>query len=421
MAATGVFEEWNTYAQRIKLKNRDVDLDSIIKDAEHKIVALTGIRRSGKSSLLMLLLQRLNGENQKAAYINAEDTRLRNTPNILDEALRWFGDEGYLLIDEVTNAQDWEGWLARNHELLQGRLHLIVTSSRRGLSEPSRPLRGRILQIEVYPLSFREFLDFKGIAPEKTTAGRGKTQRILEEYVIYGGYPEIALSDNPTDKIRILGSYFQNIVSLDIAEASRIEVSLVETLTRYMVDTPNFSATKAHNYVKSLGYKVGKETILSLQGYAESGYLFLFTNIFSYKVKDRLLYPRHCYCGDTGFHYAITGRVDLGRLYEGVVMIELRRRLKPGEALHYWKNKESEIDFIITRGTAATRAIQVSTDIHEARTLRRELDAFERCKEDVNPAEIQLLTLTPEHAGTPNSDIVVSHLVDWLLGERHSS
>ncbi len=93
-----------TYAQRIRLKNRDIDLDSIIKDAEHKIVALTGIRRSGKSSILMLLLQRLNEKNQKAVYVNAEDTRLRNTPDILDEALRWFG-EGYLLIDEVTNTQ----------------------------------------------------------------------------------------------------------------------------------------------------------------------------------------------------------------------------------------------------------------------------------------------------------------------------
>ena len=131
----------------------------------------------------MLLLQRLNEKNQKAAYVNAEDTRLRNTPDVLDEALRWFGDEGYLLIDEVTNAGDWEGWLARNYELLKDRLHLIVTSSRRGLSEPSRPLRGRVLKIEVYPLSFREFLDFKGITPEKTTVGRGQLRRVLEEYV----------------------------------------------------------------------------------------------------------------------------------------------------------------------------------------------------------------------------------------------
>jgi len=250
MAAPGVFEEWNAYAQRIQLKKREIDLDSIIQDAEHKIVALTGIRRSGKSSLLMLLLRRLHEKKRRTAYINVEDTRLKNIPNILDEALKWFGDEGYLLIDEITNAPDWEGWLARNHELLKDKLHLIVTSSRSGFSKPSRSLRGRILQIEIYPLSFREFLDFKGVTPEKTTAGRGKTQRLLDEYAIYGGYPEVALFDPPLDKIRVLGSYFHNIVSLDIAEASSMEVSLVETVARYMIDTPTFSATKTHNYLQ---------------------------------------------------------------------------------------------------------------------------------------------------------------------------
>jgi predicted AAA+ superfamily ATPase len=98
-------------------------------------------------------------------------------------------------------------------------------------------------------------------------------------------------------------------------------------------------------------------------------------------------------------------------------MIELRRRLKPGESLHYWKNQDSEIDFIVTRGTAAVRAIQVSVDIHEARALKRELDAFKRCKSDIDPAEMRLLTLNPEYARSPNAGVTVSHLANWLLGE----
>jgi len=107
----------------------------------------------------------------------------------------------------------------------------------------------------------------------------------------------------------------------------------------------------------------------------------------------------------------------MGRLYEGLVMIELRRRLKPGESLHYWKNKESEIDFIVTEGTTVTRAIQVSADIHDSKTLKRETNAFERCKEDINPVEMQLLTLNPENAGMENPNITVSNLLDWLLSE----
>ncbi len=70
------------------------------------------------------------------------------------------------MLDEVTGVQDWEGWLARNHELLKGRLHLIVSSSRVKLVIPSRPLRGRMLHYEMYPLSFKEFLNFMGVKVE---------------------------------------------------------------------------------------------------------------------------------------------------------------------------------------------------------------------------------------------------------------
>ncbi|HIH76883.1 MAG TPA: AAA family ATPase, partial [Methanomassiliicoccales archaeon] len=150
--AERLFEESTTYALSTELKDRDIDLNALVRWSDLKVVALTGVRRSGKSSLLMLLAQHLRTTGRKVAYINAEDSRLaRDT--LLEDALKWFGDSGYLIVDEITSAVDWSGWLARNHDLLKGRLRIIVSSSRSGLVEPPKELRGRVRAIEISPLS----------------------------------------------------------------------------------------------------------------------------------------------------------------------------------------------------------------------------------------------------------------------------
>src|SRR3989344_4314453 len=129
-----VFEEWNVYASKKELRPRAIDFDSLENNSKLKIVAITGVRRSGKTSILILLKQKLDRENKRAAYINLEDTRIKDKKDILNDVVKWFGDAGYLLLDEITSAKDWEGWLARNHELFKGKLNLIVSSSGKSLT-----------------------------------------------------------------------------------------------------------------------------------------------------------------------------------------------------------------------------------------------------------------------------------------------
>src|SRR3990172_3909907 len=366
MNSLDVFEEWDAYAKKKILYARDVDLGSIEQSSLSKIVAVTGIRRSGKSSVLMLLLQKLSSERKKAVYINVEDSRLSNNENVLDDALKWFGDEGYLLLDEITYASDWQGWLARNHELLKGKLKIIVSSSRKNSIVPSKPLRGRILAVELFPLSFKEFLAFKHILLEKTTAGRGKLEKAFEEYLKYGGFPEVALSSEDVDKVRILNAYFKDIVGLDIAEVSHEEVSTVEVFGKYILQSPMFSASKCLNFFKTIGYKIGKEKILRLEKYAEAGYLFFFTLIFSYNLKDQSQYPRKAYAGDAGFFYSTTGKLDFGRLYENVAFLELKRRTQGQKELCYWKKKQGfETDVVVKH----TKALILTRDKDEMRTI----------------------------------------------------
>lgn len=369
-----IFEEWKTYAGKKTLKKRALDLSGLISNSSLKIIGITGIRRSGKSSILIMLQQELVKKGENAAYINLEDSRIKDNKTVLDDVLKWFQDTGFLMLDEVTCVNDWEGWLARNHELLKGRLHLIVSSSRKKLVLPSRPLRGRMLNYELYPLSFKEFLNFKEIKVELTVAGTGRIEQALDEYLIYGGFPEVVLTDDKTDKIQILNSYFRDIIGLDVAEMSDNSITTVELFGKYIIESPYFSASKCLNFFKGLGHKIGKESLLDLEKYSQEGYLFFFVSIFSHTIKDRAQYPRKAYLGDTGFMYSMSGRIDYGRLFENAVYLELKRNTPQQYDINYWKSTQGfEVDFVILEGLATKEIIQVTYELKSVTTKDREV------------------------------------------------
>lgn len=352
-----IFVEWCEYAKQKTLKERQLSYD-FLNLADRKIIFITGIRRCGKSSLMMMLMQ---NQTENAAYINLEDERLPRDSSTLDAILQWFGDKGYLFLDEITSIDKWEGWLARVHEQTKGKLKIIASSSIRTVSHIARPLRGRVIEYELFPLSFREFLSFKKIDVIKTTAGEGKLKKALNEYLTFGGYPEVVQCANNTDKTLILLSYFRDIVALDIAERSKTDLAVVNMLSRYLVDSILFSASKCTNFLRSVGMRIGKERVLSLEQMTELSYLFFFLPIFSFNIKDRFQYPRKTYPGDTGFIHALSREKGSGRLYENAVFLGLRRRLGPDEEISYWKNREGfEVDFLVRKGIGVESIIQVS-------------------------------------------------------------
>lgn len=419
MGMEDVFEEWNAYSRKKELKERDVNLDGIISNSRLKIAAVTGIRRSGKSSLLMLLHHRLEKEGKRACYINLDDSRIKDAKNVLDSVIKWFGDEGWLLLDEVTNAHDWEGWLARNHEMLKGRLNLILSSSRKNLTMPKKTLRGRILPYEIYPLSFREFLRFKNVKCEKTTAGMGRIENALAEFLVYGGFPEVTLLDDRTDKVRLLNSYFRDIIGLDVAEISGENISTVELFGKYVIETTIFSASKCLNFFKSVGHKIGKQSLLNLETCSQAGYLFFFIPVFSYNIKDQTQYPRKSYIGDTGFLYAISGKTDMGRLFENAVLLELKRRIKESQNINYWKSPEGvETDFVIREGLKPKEIIQVVYSMDDEKTRAREIKGLTSCANELGLKEGLIITKSVDEIKSVNGiKIKFVPLWKWLLGE----
>lgn len=393
METEDVFEEWNTYAGNRELIERNIDLDNIKSNSKLKIISISGVRRSGKTSILIILHNLLRKQNEKVAYINLEDSRIKNDKEVLDKIIKWFGDSGYLLLDEITSVNDWESWLSRNHEMLKGKLKIIVSSSRSNLIFPTKSLRGRILSNELYPLSFKEFLDFKKFKTEKTTAGIGKIEKQLSEYLIYGGFPETVLTEDNLEKIRLIDSYFKDIISLDVAEIAKENLSTVELFGKYVIESSYFSASKCLNFFKSAGYKIAKQKLLNIEKSSEEGYLFFFIPIYSRTIKDRSQYPRKAYPGDTGFLYAISGKKDSGKLYENAVFLELKRRLANNVEINYWKNKQgSEVDFIIREGLKANEIIQVCYDISDERTKSREINGIVSCSKELKSEKGLIIT-----------------------------
>lgn len=411
------YEEWKAYAQKKVLKQRELDLESIKSNSHLKIIGLTGIRRAGKSSVLILLQQKLTKEGENAAYMNLEDSRIKTSKNVLDELVKLFGDKGYLLLDEITSVYDWEGWLARNHELLKDRLFIVVSSSRRKLAVPNKPLRGRILSYELYPLSFKEFLDFTSVEIEFTTAGIGRIEKALNDYLLYGGFPEVAIVKDKIDKIRLLNSYFKDIIGLDVAEMTGRSITAVELFGKYVIESPYFSASKCLNFFKSIGHKIGKEGILELERFSQEGYLFFFAPIFSHTIKDRSQYPRKAYMGDTGFMYAISGKTDMGRLFENAVFLELKRRMPQQYDVHYWKNEDGfETDFVIREGLKTKKAIQVTYDFGSEKTKEREIRGLVACAKEAGLKHSMIITKDTEATETVSGiKIQLVPLWKWLL------
>ncbi len=404
-----IFEEWCEYANEKELKNRDIS-HNLLELAEKKIIFITGIRRAGKSSLMMLLMRNLP---EKSAYINLEDERLPRQTSSLDSILQWFGDEGYLFLDEITSINSWEGWLARVHEQTKGKLKIIASSSIRAVSNITKPLRGRVIEYELFPLSFKEFLSFKNLKIIKTTAGEAILKKALGEYSLFGGYPEVVQCENDTDKTLILLSYFRDIVALDIAEKSKANLSFVNMVTRYMLDSTLFSASKCTNFLKSVGIKTGKEKILELERIAELSYLFFFVPIFSFNIKAKLQYPRKIYPGDTGFIHSVSKEKRMGKIYESAVFLSLRRNLHPDEEIGYWKDQSNfEVDFVTRKGLEVGSIIQVSLGEN---LKEREFRAGFKAAREFNKDEVLIIG---DNEGVEKKDGITFRLIplrQWLL------
>lgn len=378
-----VISFWRDIAFSADVIRREVSLDTAPRD----IVVVSGVRRSGKTYLLFQLIRDLleNGvdENQ-IYYVNYEDERIICETRFLTElipAIREYftpHNKLYLLLDEVHRIPGWAEWLNRQRE----RGHFLYISGSTLYLQPHKipkTLRGRTRTYTLYPLSFREFLKFKkfkintGSIEEK----RSIIMSYIHEYLQFGGFPEVVSISNKNYKIAKLHEYFRAIMYRDIIEANNIENEfLLEIILKLIMNSTYFGSTKLYNTLKSMGIKTSKTTILSYKKAIESSYMLVQIDIFSYKIKDRLQYPKKVYCIDQGLRRAISPAYSRSesKALENAVFIEILRHIDPAtNEICYYKSQDGyEVDFVILRSFKPICLIQVTYELSEKVVKREE-------------------------------------------------
>lgn len=385
------------------LKERKVGVNT----KKRKANVLTGIRRSGKTYRMFQAIRDL-GED-RCYYINFEDERIIN-PTVEDlsgllpciEETFETQTPIYLFVDEIQNVEGWEKWGRRMAEKKNVIVFLSGSSSKLSSREIATSLRGRTLTTYIFPLNFEEFLDFNNIEFNlkniEYSQNKPNIRRYFNEYLKYGGFPEIVLEEDKKEKLKILREYFSTIVARDLIERYSIDKpTALESFMKLLVN--NFSGlisfTKSRNWLKSIGIKISKNTLKKYFNYMKSSYFLFDTTIYSKSVKDRLQYPRKVYLTDNGFASALTERFtsDRGWFFENLVAIDLYKQTvsNPKKELHYWKKGDKEVDFVVRNGIETERLIQVCSDLNE-QTKKREIEILLTASEDLNCDNLTIIT-----------------------------
>jgi len=395
-----------------EFKERGIPKDLIKRDLKFdwmpkKANVFVGVRRCGKTYSLYQIMSQFNFRD--VFYINMEDDRILN-PNIghlisLVPTIRENFDVGekiYLFVDEIQNIDGWEKWARRIAEIPEIIIFISGSSSKLSSFEISTVLRGRTLTNYIYPLNFKEFLKFKGADYEMNkieySSKKPEFLKLFNEYLDYGGFPEIILEKDKTKKLKLLKEYFSTIVSRDIIERYNIDnVLALETFMKYLINNYSryVSFSKTQKWISSIGVKVGKATLIEYYHYIKQSYFANDISIFSYKIKDKLQYPLKIYITDAGFVTALTiKQQNKGWIYEQLVANTLFKKTMndPSIELSYWKSDKEEIDFVVRQGLKVKQLIQVCYEIEDYDTKKRELKSILKASKELKCNNLLIIT-----------------------------
>ena len=354
---------------------------------EGMAVTIVGPRRSGKSTIMYQLIKRLidgGVPRENTLHVNFEDPRFYGELNpqfmsrLFDAYMMILRPKGkvYIFLDEVQNVADLERFVRFLVDQQRHAIYITGSSSSLLSKELGTLLTGRHLDLTIYPLSFGEFLFFKGIKLDNQLdllSQKTKIRRLVGEYMRWGGFPAAVLGKN---KQEILLNYMGDILSRDIVERYNIKkVNNLKTLSKYYMT--NCASLISFNSIKGF-INMPVDTVERYSEYLNNAFLFFYLKRFSYSLKEQEKNPRKVFCIDSGLRNAVSMRFseDRGKVLENIVFLKF---LQKGNEVYYWKDKQGyEVDFIIVEGGKVTGVYQVSYSVREARTKTRETNALIR-------------------------------------------
>ncbi len=424
MEVISPFNFWDKELGTGYVRNEYLDRFEDYLKVPSTIVAVTGVRRSGKTYLCRQMIQRLmekGTDPRSTIFINLEDPALEpylGTQLLMDiheTYLHYLKQEGpiYFFIDEAQTINGWERWVRSMIEKYPEIKMIVTGSSSEILSqELSSLLTGRFMELRIQPFGFQEFLGFRGqlnkVWNEKEMQGR------LLEYMEGGGYPQVQSIEDQGLKGEFLKELFHSIINRDIVNRFGVrEVHKLKSLVTLLLNNISnlTSVTKMKNSMNSVGFKISSATVNEYFSYLSESLIFTFIPIISYKAKDIEQYPKKLYCIDTGMVRSVKSpkRMDLGSLAENIVAMELFRRFSKDE-IFYWKGK-GEVDFVIVRGDEK-QLIQVCWDMEDPKTRKREIKALFEAEKELGKAKKMILS---REGSKTEEGIEIVSLWKWLL------
>ncbi len=413
-----VLRDWNFWDQKIDTgKQRSSYLCRLFQWLDlPEIVALYGVRRSGKSTILLQFIEALHKKKgipySRCLYINFEDPRLganlsgQDLFAIFEEYQHAFPTKArvFLFLDEVQQVFGWEKFVLSLYEQKKN-IKIFVTGSSSQLlnAELSTLLSGRVLPLSIMPLSFREFLVFK----KKLSARREEKYHLFDEYLEYGGFPRVVLEKNKVNKRDLLVSYYNTILERDIISKNQIKKKAeLKELTRYLMSNIG-SIVSTYNLQKILD--ISNVQIRKYLEMLADAFLVSESKYFAYSVKKQIYNPSKIYSVDTGlanvagFNFS----QNKGKLLENVVNNHLRSQ---GKEIYYWKNS-TEIDFVVFAERKLEEIINVTLTVDHPSVREREFRSLSIAQKELKAQKVRLLTLYNQ---SQLKDSRISELLPYL-------
>jgi hypothetical protein len=303
-----------------------------------------------------------------------------------------------VVLDEVQNVEGWEKFVRYLLETKKAQVIVTGSSSKTLGREISTVLTGRHVDIDVFPLSFQEFLQFKGLTVTNAmemAKHRVTIKRFFDEYAQWGGFPEVVLSDSVLRKRELLARYFEDILIKDVVKRFGIkEIEKLEQLAGLFVS--NMATLQSLNKLKD---RIGTslDTAQRFASYLETAKMFFTIKKFDYSLSQQIRSISKVYTVDPGFYAAKGFRFseNYGHVAENLVAIELFRKcaFDPLLEIYYWKEQQQrEVDFVVKAGAKIKQLIQVCWNLNQEKTREREIKSLLKAGAECNCSELLVIT-----------------------------
>lgn len=355
---------------------------------KQRIVTVTGVRRCGKSSLLHLTINRLLAsgvDKEQILYIGFDDERLANMDvSDFDEILQAYRlmypdrplSSVYMFFDEIQIVKGWELFVLRVYKSYCKNVYVTGSTAQMLSGEMSSALRGWPDEYTEYPLSFKEFIAFKGVKANRyTEEGAALMANMFKSYLLTGGFPQAVLANVETERVKLLQAYFNTMLFRDMIEHYNISAS--PSVVRYFLKrvfnniTKPSSVNNIYNDLKSQGLKLSKDSLYQWLDYACNIFLLHKVPKYSKSIIKQSTSLSKYYVVDFALAKSVLlpQSEEKGKALENAVYMHLARHLNENEQIYYF-NEGAECDFVIVNDEGVKELIQVCWELDEFNTPR---------------------------------------------------